>query len=100
MRALFGRWITRRELRAYRRLALHPDEFRRILKKPWVVAVGSAAQFIIMPLGAFVLALQTGVPVVPVGSPTHSTAVTRAPTALARWKYGMRRVLRPGLPNP
>ncbi len=37
-------------------VALHPDEFKRILRKPWIVAVGSAAQFSIMPLGAFVLA--------------------------------------------
>ncbi len=31
------------------------DDFRRIAEKPLVVLVGSAAQFTIMPVGAFVL---------------------------------------------
>lgn len=37
-------------------VALRPEDFRRILKTPSVVAVGSTAQFLIMPLGAYVLA--------------------------------------------
>ncbi len=37
-------------------VALKPDDFKRILKTPWVVALGSAAQFLIMPLGAYGLA--------------------------------------------
>jgi len=36
-------------------VALQPDDFKRILKTPSVVALGSAAQFLIMPLGAFAL---------------------------------------------
>lgn len=37
-------------------VALHPEEFKRIFKKPWVVAIGSIAQFTIMPFGAYVIA--------------------------------------------
>ncbi len=36
-------------------VALKPDDFRRILKTPFVVALGSASQFLIMPLGAYAL---------------------------------------------
>jgi len=36
-------------------VALKPDDFKRVLRTPGVVAVGSAAQFLIMPLGAFAL---------------------------------------------
>ncbi|MBN1816885.1 MAG: bile acid:sodium symporter family protein [Sedimentisphaerales bacterium] len=35
---------------------LEPADFRRIAERPGIVAIGSAAQFLIMPLGAFVLA--------------------------------------------
>lgn len=34
---------------------LEPDDFKRIAARPGVVLIGSAAQFIIMPLGAFLL---------------------------------------------
>lgn len=37
-------------------VALRPDDFKRILKTPLVVAIGSAAQFLVMPLGAYALA--------------------------------------------
>ncbi len=33
--------------------ALSPEDFKRILRSPWPVAVGAAAQFILMPLGAY-----------------------------------------------
>ncbi len=33
--------------------ALEPSDFKRILQAPWIVAIGSAAQFLIMPLGAW-----------------------------------------------
>ncbi len=36
-------------------VALRPEDFKRILKTPFVVAVGSAAQFLIMPFGAYAL---------------------------------------------
>lgn len=36
-------------------VALKPDDFKRILKAPLAVAVGSAAQFLVMPLGAYAL---------------------------------------------
>ncbi|MBN1556909.1 MAG: bile acid:sodium symporter family protein [Lentisphaerae bacterium] len=35
---------------------LKPEDFARIARKPWIVAVGSAAQFTLMPLGAFAAA--------------------------------------------
>lgn len=37
-------------------VALDLEDFKRIARHPWIVAVGSAAQFIIMPFGAFVIA--------------------------------------------
>ena len=37
-------------------VALRPDDFKRILKTPFAVALGSAAQFLVMPLGAYALA--------------------------------------------
>ncbi len=37
-------------------VALRPEDFRRIFRTPSVVALGSTAQFLIMPLGAFFLA--------------------------------------------
>jgi BASS family bile acid:Na+ symporter len=37
-------------------VALDPADFRRILQHPTIVAIGSVAQFTIMPLGAFVVA--------------------------------------------
>lgn len=43
-------------------VALRPADFERILKQPWVVLVGSLAQFTIMPIGAFVLAKVFGLP--------------------------------------
>jgi len=36
---------------------LRVDDFKRIARRPVIVLIGSAAQFTIMPLGAFVLAL-------------------------------------------
>lgn len=36
-------------------VALKPEDFERILKTPSVVALGSAAQFLVMPLGAYAL---------------------------------------------
>jgi predicted permease len=33
-------------------VALKPDDFKRILKTPSIVALGSAAQFLVMPFGA------------------------------------------------
>ena len=35
---------------------LQIDDFKRIAQRPVIVLIGSAAQFTIMPLGAFVLA--------------------------------------------
>jgi len=35
---------------------LRVDDFKRIARRPVIVLIGSAAQFTIMPLGAFVLA--------------------------------------------
>jgi len=35
---------------------LQAEDFKRIGQRPWIVLVGSAAQFTIMPLGAFVVA--------------------------------------------
>jgi BASS family bile acid:Na+ symporter len=43
-------------------VALKPDDFKRILRAPSVVAVGSAAQFVIMPLGAFAFSKLFGLP--------------------------------------
>ena len=37
-------------------VVLEVDDFKRILKRPVIVLIGSAAQFSIMPLGAFALA--------------------------------------------
>lgn len=37
-------------------VALQPDDFKRILKTPFAVALGSTAQFLVMPLGAYALA--------------------------------------------
>jgi len=36
-------------------VALKPEDFKRIFKSPFIVAIGSTAQFLIMPLGAFAL---------------------------------------------
>jgi len=36
-------------------VALQPDDFRRILKTPSVVALGTAAQFLVMPFGAYAI---------------------------------------------
>ena len=41
---------------------LQVEDFKRIIAKPIVVFIGSAAQFSIMPLGAFVLAKLFGLP--------------------------------------
>ena len=41
---------------------LRVEDFKRIIAKPIVVFIGSAAQFSIMPLGAFVLAKLFGLP--------------------------------------
>ncbi len=41
---------------------LQIEDFRRIAQKPVIVLIGSAAQFSIMPLGAFVLAKLFGLP--------------------------------------
>ncbi|MFC1764411.1 bile acid:sodium symporter family protein [Planctomycetota bacterium] len=49
-------------------VALNPADFKQILKKPWIVAIGSAAQFTIMPLGAYLLAKAFNLsPIVTVG---------------------------------
>jgi len=37
-------------------VALEPADFQRIAKQPWLVLVGSIAQFTIMPFGAFAIA--------------------------------------------
>ncbi len=37
-------------------VALQPDDFKRIARTPFVVALGSTAQFLVMPLGAYALA--------------------------------------------
>lgn len=37
-------------------VALDMEDFKRIARHPWIVVVGSAAQFMIMPFGAFVIA--------------------------------------------
>ena len=42
--------------------ALEPEDFKRIALTPWPVAVGSIAQFTLMPLGAFVLGKLMGLP--------------------------------------
>ncbi len=42
--------------------ALDPEDFGRILRSPWPVAVGTAAQFILMPLGAYALGTLMGLP--------------------------------------
>jgi len=36
-------------------VALQPDDFRRILRTPSVVALGTAAQFLVMPFGAYAI---------------------------------------------
>lgn len=36
-------------------VALQPDDFKRILKTPSVVALGTAAQFLVMPFGAYAI---------------------------------------------
>ncbi len=41
---------------------LQIEDFKRIAKRPTIVLIGSAAQFSIMPLGAFVLAKLFGLP--------------------------------------
>jgi len=41
---------------------LQIEDFKRIAKRPAIVLIGSAAQFIIMPLGSFVLAKLFGLP--------------------------------------
>jgi BASS family bile acid:Na+ symporter len=41
---------------------LQVEDFKRIVQKPIIVLIGSAAQFSIMPLGAFVLAKLFGLP--------------------------------------
>ncbi len=41
---------------------LQPEDFRRIARRPGLVALGSIAQFTIMPLGAFVAARLFGLP--------------------------------------
>ena len=41
---------------------LQIEDFKRIAQKPFIVLIGSAAQFSIMPLGAFVLAKLFGLP--------------------------------------
>ncbi|MGD2095484.1 MAG: bile acid:sodium symporter, partial [Phycisphaerales bacterium] len=41
---------------------LQIEDFKRIAQKPVIVLIGSAAQFSIMPLGAFVLAKLFGLP--------------------------------------
>lgn len=41
---------------------LKVEDFKRIAQKPWIVLIGSAAQFTIMPLGAFVLAKLLNLP--------------------------------------
>jgi len=41
---------------------LEVDDFKRIAKKPIIVFIGSCAQFIIMPFGAFLLAKVFGLP--------------------------------------
>ena len=43
-------------------VALDLEDFKRIIRNPWIVAVGSAAQFVIMPFGAFVVARLMGLP--------------------------------------
>ena len=41
-------------------VALQPEDFKRILERPWIVVVGCIAQFTLMPLGAFTLARSFG----------------------------------------
>ena len=41
---------------------LRIEDFRRIIEKPVIVLIGSAAQFTIMPLGAFVITRLLGLP--------------------------------------
>lgn len=43
-------------------VALQLSDFARIAKQPWMVLVGSCAQFSIMPIGAFVLTRLVGLP--------------------------------------
>ncbi len=43
-------------------VALDAEDFKRIARHPWVVGVGSAAQFLIMPLGAFAVTRLMGLP--------------------------------------
>lgn len=43
-------------------VALEPEDFKRIVLAPWPVAVGSIAQFTLMPLGAFALGKLMGLP--------------------------------------
>jgi len=41
---------------------LQPADFQRIARRPWLVALGSIAQFTVMPLGAYVWAKVFGLP--------------------------------------
>ncbi|MBP7051122.1 MAG: bile acid:sodium symporter family protein [Phycisphaerae bacterium] len=43
-------------------VVLQMDDFRRILKSPAIVVIGSVAQFTIMPLGAFMVSRLLGLP--------------------------------------
>ncbi len=43
-------------------VALKPEDFVRIAKTPVIVAIGCAAQFTIMPFGAFLIARAAGLP--------------------------------------
>ncbi len=43
-------------------LALRPEDFKHIAQHPWIVAVGCSAQFILMPLGAFLLCKMLNLP--------------------------------------
>ena len=42
--------------------ALNPEDFTRILRSPWPVAEGAAAQFILMPVGAYLVGNLLGLP--------------------------------------
>ena len=43
-------------------MVLQAEDFKRIIREPWVILIGSVAQFTIMPLGAFALARLFGLP--------------------------------------
>ena len=43
-------------------VVLKPADFRRVIEQPWIVAIGVAAQFTLMPIGAWAVSHLLGLP--------------------------------------